>query len=107
MSMDLGVNGKVAMVAAGSKGLGLATARALAAEGCVVSICGRNEDSLKAARESIGENARSYVADVSKPEDIKRWVGQTKQALGAPDILVTNTGGPPAGSVFAMTDEQW
>ena len=77
--MDFGIEGKVAMVAAGSKGIGLATATALAAEGCVVSICGRNEDSLKAARESIGANARSYVADVSKAEDIERWVAQDEE----------------------------
>lgn len=105
--MELGISGRVAMVAAASKGIGLATAKALAAEGCLVSICARGEQSLGEACASIGGTVRGYVADVSRAEDLERWVAHTSSELGAPDILVTNTGGPPAGSIDTMTDEQW
>lgn len=105
--MDLGITGKIAMVAAASKGIGLAVAKALAAEGCQISICARSEDTLEAAAAEIGPDTRSYVVDVSNAEDLEWWFEQTKTDLGAPDILVTNTGGPPAGKFTEMTDEQW
>lgn len=105
--MDLGLQGKVAMVAAASKGIGLATAKALTAEGCHVSICARNEETLEAAAAEIGEETRSYVVDVTSAEDLEWWVEQTRADLGAPSILVTNTGGPPAGSLADMTDDKW
>lgn len=105
--MDLGLKGKVAMVAAASKGIGLATAKALVAEGCVVSICARTEETLEAAAAELGDETRSYVVDVANPEDLAWWVEQTHEDLGAVGILVTNTGGPPAGALDAMTDEQW
>ena len=105
--MDLGINGKVAMVAAASKGIGLAIAKQLAAEGCRVSICGRNEQRLEAATAAIGDEARSYVVDVANPEDLSWWIEQTVQDLGPVDILVTNTGGPAAGGIDQITDEQW
>jgi 3-oxoacyl-[acyl-carrier protein] reductase len=105
--MDLGIAGKVAMVAAASKGIGLAIAKELAAEGCHVSICARNEEVLEAAAAQVGEETRSYVVDVTQADDLAWWVEQTRSDLGPIDILVTNTGGPPAGPVFSMTDEQW
>lgn len=105
--MDFGLEGKVAMVAAASKGIGLATARLLAEEGCHVSICARGEEQLELASTLVGEDTRTYVVDVSDPDDLQWWVDQTRQDLGPIDILVTNTGGPPAGSVWEMTDEQW
>ncbi len=105
--MDLGISGKVAMVAASSKGIGYAIAKQLTLEGCRVSICGRNEETLEAAAASIGEETRPYVVDVSNPEDLNWWVEQTVQDLGGVDILVTNTGGPAAGSIQQITDEQW
>src|SRR5579862_3457129 len=105
--MDLGIEGKVAMVAAASKGIGLATAQALAAEGCLISICARNEDELANAAPLIGEDTRTYVVDVNDPEDLGWWIESTRNDLGEIGILVTNTGGPPAGAVFDMTDEQW
>lgn len=104
--VDLGLEGKVAMVAAASKGIGLAAARALAREGCLVSLCSRGEGILRAA-ESIGARARGYVVDVSVEGDLQSWVSRTRSDFGAPDILVTNTGGPPAGSLADMTDGQW
>ena len=105
--MDLGLKGKVAMVAAASKGIGLAIAQELTAEGCVVSICGRNEETLEVASGLIGPATRSYVVDVANAEDLGWWVEQTHADLGPVDILVTNTGGPPAGSLESMTDDQW
>jgi 3-oxoacyl-[acyl-carrier protein] reductase len=105
--MDLGITGKVAMVAAASKGIGLAVAKRLAAEGCEISICARNEEQLEAAAAEIGPDTRSYVVDVSVAEDIEWWFQQTTEDLGAPSILVTNTGGPPAGGALAMADDQW
>lgn len=105
--MELGLSGKVAMVAAASKGIGFAIAKALTAEGCRVSICGRNEETLEAAAAEIGGDTRSYVVDVADAEDLAWWVEQTRQDLGPVSILVTNTGGPPAGALDSMTDEQW
>lgn len=106
-SMDLGLTSKVAMVAAASKGIGLATAKALAQEGCLVSICGRNEDTLEAAAAEIGEETRSYVVDVANAEDLEWWLQQTREDLGEPSILVTNTGGPKAAPLGELTDQDW
>jgi len=105
--MDFGISGKVAMVAAASKGIGLAIAQTLAREGCHLSICARNEETLEAAAPLIDPDCRTYVVDVSDPDDLAWWHEQTVADLGAPDILVTNTGGPPAGALDTMTDEQW
>jgi 3-oxoacyl-[acyl-carrier protein] reductase len=105
--MDLGIKDKVAMVAAGSKGIGLASAKALAAEGCKVSICGRTQESLDRAVAEIGHGAKGYVADVSRIGNLEAWFSQTVSDLGPVQILVTNTGGPPAGNVIDITDEEW
>lgn len=105
--MDFGIEGKVAMVAAASKGIGLAVAQELAAEGCSVSICARSESGIEAALKSLPEGTLGFVADVTSPNDLGRWVARTRSELGDIDILVTNTGGPPAGPVSDMTDEQW
>src|SRR3569623_133802 len=105
--MDLGLTGKVAMVAAASKGIGFATAKLLAAEGCLVSICARNEEALEAAAAEIGEETRSYVVDVSNPEDLEWWTSQTREDLGEPSILVTNTGGPKAAPLSELQDADW
>ena len=105
--MDLGISGKVALVAAGSKGIGLATAKLLLAEGAKVSICARTEESLEAAREILGSGVLAVVADVTKKDDLENWVARTRDEFGPISILVTNTGGPPAGPIDQMTDEQW
>lgn len=109
--MDLGIAGKVAMVAASSQGIGLATAKLLAAEGARLSICARREDVLEQAAaeisEATGAEVRSYVVDVTDPDDLAFWVDETRRDLGAPGILVTNTGGPPAGAWTSLTDSQW
>ncbi len=108
--MDLGIRGKVAMVAAGSKGLGRAAALALAAEGCAVSICGRGAEALastKAELEALGVSAFTASVDVSKAEDLARWHAATVAALGPVDILITNTGGPKAATFDHLSDGDW
>ncbi len=105
--MELGIRGKVAMVAAGSKGIGFATAMLLAQEGCHVSICGRTPDTLDSALAELGRESRASVCDVSLKGDLEAWFDETVDEFGHPDILVTNTGGPPAGTYTQMTDAQW
>lgn len=109
--MELGLSGKVAMVAAATKGLGRAIALELAREGCRVSVCARSADALgevRAALEGAGEGAALAVrADVSSAQDLQAWHAETVARLGRPDILVTNTGGPPAGRFLQLTEDQW
>jgi len=100
--MDLGLAGRRAAVAAGSSGLGLATAAALAAEGARVAICGRDPDRLAAAVDRIGQGCVGIVADVSTVDGAAGFVADAVEALGAVDILVPNAGGPPPGN-FAST----
>jgi len=98
--MDLGINNRVAMVAAASKGLGRACAEALAREGARVSICSRSGA-------SIGVEAMSVACDVLNADDLTRWFDETIARLGQVDILVTNTGGPPAAPFLQLREEQW
>jgi len=103
--VDLGITGRRAAVAAASKGLGLGVARALAAEGVRVAICGRHRDTIDAAANSIGPDAVPLVADVANVEGAAGFVRDARAALGGVDILVLNAGGPPAGD-FAHTKVQ-
>jgi 3-oxoacyl-[acyl-carrier protein] reductase len=107
--MDLGIAGKVALVTASSKGLGRATAEALAAEGVKVVISARGEEALRAAESSIrvaGGEVHAVVADVTDPDVPARLVEATRVRFGALDILVPNAGGPLAGRALEITDEQ-
>lgn len=108
--MDLGIRNRVAMVAAGSKGLGRASALALAEAGCAVSICGRNPGTLEATcaeLRALGVPALGHVTDVSRIEDLKGWFAATEAQLGPVDILVTNTGGPKAAVFGNLDDADW
>lgn len=100
--MDLGIAGRRAAVAASSAGLGFGAARALAAEGAHVALCSRDRGRVEAAAAELGERAVGLVADVSRPEGATAFVREAAEALGGVDILVTNAGGPPAGS-FSTT----
>jgi 3-oxoacyl-[acyl-carrier protein] reductase len=111
--MNLDIAGKVALVAAASKGFGRAVAAGLAAEGCRVAICARNRDPLERAAREIEAAARKtsptaavlpIVADITKPDDCRRFVETASEQWDGADILVTNTGGPAPGT-FDMTDE--
>lgn len=102
--MDLGINGRRAVVAAGSAGLGLATARALADEGVMVAICGRNPDRLAAAVAELGPGAVGVEADLSIPDRAQAFVIEAEDLLGGTiDIVVANAGGPPPGTPTATT----
>jgi len=108
--MDFGLGGKLAMVAAASKGLGLAIAQELAKEGCNMSICARNQEALESAAESLrslGVKVHAASCDVTSEDSLHAWFESTVSDLGTPAILVTNTGGPPAGRASEMTDAQW
>ena len=96
--MDTGLAGRRAAVAAASQGLGFASARALAAEGARVAICGRSRDRVERAAARIGKGAVPLVADVSTPDGARRFVVEARDALGGLDVLVTNAGGPPPGN---------
>lgn len=96
--MDLGLTGKVAMVAGGSSGLGLAIARALAAEGATVSIGARDAERLDRALTSLpGDGHIAESVDVRDEQGVRRWVERTVTECGALHIVVANAGGPPAG----------
>jgi 3-oxoacyl-[acyl-carrier protein] reductase len=101
--MNLGISGRRAAVAASSRGLGFATAAALAAEGVRVAICSRQRDSIDEAADRIGEGAVPLVADVHTADGARGFVDAARDALGGLDILVTNAGGPPPGD-FSSTD---
>lgn len=110
--MDLKIGGRVAMVAASSKGIGKAIALALARQGCRVSICGRDSDALqKAWREIAAAVPAGQVlaspCDVTKGDDLDAWHRATEDAWGPIDILVTNTGGPPAARFLSLSEDQW
>lgn len=104
--MDLGLHGKNALVTGASSGLGLATARALAAEGANVTLVARSAEKLSVAAAGIvapsGVSVTTLVADVSDPEAVRTMVNEARQAMGSVDILIANAGGPPPGN-FAST----
>ncbi|HEX7268644.1 MAG TPA: SDR family oxidoreductase [Streptosporangiaceae bacterium] len=109
--MDLGLNGKVALVTASSKGLGKASALALAREGARVTICARTEADLEAAAEEIQDETRAEVlavqADLTTAEGIESVVAATVERFGGVDVLVNNSGGPALGKFADVTDDDW
>ena len=109
--MDLGLAGKVALVAASSRGLGRAVAEELAAEGCDLVLCARGGDQLKKTAEAIRSTSKGEVAcvaaDLSDPAGVERVMETARRQFEGIDILVTNTGGPPAGPFEAHSREAW
>ena len=109
--MDLGLRGKVAFVAAASKGLGLAIAEELANEGAELVICARGKEALgKAAHrisQATGREVLALTGDVSKPETVTELTRAAIGRFGRIDILVTNAGGPPSGKFESLTPEMW
>jgi len=109
--METGLRGRVAIVAASSQGIGLATAQAFAAEGCRVAMCARNSERLWQAAEKIRQEHNAEVLaeafDVGDPEAVYRFVDSIVAKFGAADICVTNAGGPPAKGFLATTDADW
>jgi 3-oxoacyl-[acyl-carrier protein] reductase len=109
--MDLGLQGKVALVAASSKGLGFGVAQALARDGARVSMCSRNaleitEAATRLANET-GSETLCATCDMSSADSIDQWVDQTVSRWGVIDAVLVNAGGPPAGMFKDFSDQQW
>lgn len=109
--MDLGITGKVAAVAAASKGLGRACALELAREGCALAICARDmgalNDTAQEIRETTGAAVLAVHADMSRAADITHFIETASRELGDPQILVCNAGGPPGGHFDQFDDAAW
>jgi 3-oxoacyl-[acyl-carrier protein] reductase len=109
--MDLKLAGKVALVTGSSRGIGLATAKAFAAEGCRLMLSARSAEPLADAANELratGAEVAAHVADVAKPEDAAELVDAAVAAYGGIDILVNNVGGGGGGTRIAdSTDEDW
>lgn len=109
--MDLGLNGKIALVAASSRGLGRAVATALAREGAVLVMCARNRDALESTADRIcadtGAEVFTVVTDLATAEGPGRLVQTAVEQAGGIDILVTNTGGPPVGTFEELDPAAW
>ncbi len=109
--MDLGLTNKIALVAASSKGLGRASAEALAQEGAKVTICARDAEALNKTQAEMaaatGAEILAVPADMTKPDDINNVIQQTVDHFGGLHILVCNAGGPPAGYFPDFDDEEW
>jgi len=109
--VELGLGGKVALVAASSRGLGYAIAHELAQEGAAVVMCARDEGRLAEAARAIasatGARVVPVAADVAKPAEVRNLVGRALEAFGRVDVLVTNSGGPPPGTFESTPPEAW
>jgi 3-oxoacyl-[acyl-carrier protein] reductase len=109
--MDLGLHGKVAVVASSSKGIGQAIAAGFAREGAKVSMCARGEAQLNetavAIRRETGAEVYAMAADMTCLEDIQKFVAKSAEQFGRIDIMVTNAGGPPFGEFMKFTEEDW
>jgi 3-oxoacyl-[acyl-carrier protein] reductase len=109
--VDLGLEGKVALVTGASKGMGKACAMGLASEGARVAVCARTETDLAATAAEIRQKTKAEVlavrADVTQLEEIRQAVKTTVEAFGGIAILVNNTGGPPPGGFDQLSDAQW
>ena len=113
--MNLGLNNKVALVLASSKGLGFACAKGFYEEGANVVICSRSEENLKKAKKEIeiveskisGNKVYPIVANLMYEDQIKNLVEETINEFGKIDILVHNAGGPPSGHIEKITKEDW
>jgi 3-oxoacyl-[acyl-carrier protein] reductase len=109
--MDLGLSDRVALVAGASRGLGLASARALAREGARVALFSRQQAAAEAAARAIhaetGARTIGFAADALVADDLLRAVDTAVATLGGLDVLVTNAGGPPPGSFADLDDAAW
>jgi len=109
--MDLGLKNRVALVAASSQGLGLATAEAFAAEGCRLAMCSRNRRTLESAAEKIRKqhevNVFAEAVDVTDAAAVADLVSGVAARFGGIDICVANAGGPPAKGFLAATLDDW
>jgi 3-oxoacyl-[acyl-carrier protein] reductase len=108
--VDLGLKGRVALVAASSRGIGRACAEAFAREGADVAICARGKDDLRDAEAKLvelGVRVHAAVADLSISDDCRRFVQGAAEALGRVDVLVNNCGGPPSGAFDSFSEDDY
>jgi 3-oxoacyl-[acyl-carrier protein] reductase len=105
--MDLGLKGKVAMVAGASRGLGFAVAQSLVEEGAIVSISSRSESAIQAAAVKLGGQTLGTAADVKAADAIQHWAKVTIERFGGVDLLFANAGGPAAGPALSFDDTAW
>jgi len=109
--MDLGLDGRTALVGGASKGIGKAIARELVSEGARVMICSRSEENLAAAAQEIqsetGKEVEYTVCDMASHDDIKRTVAAAAEKLERLDIVVNNAGGPPTGTFQDLDERYW
>jgi 3-oxoacyl-[acyl-carrier protein] reductase len=105
--MDLGLEGRVALVMAASRGIGRGIARALAREGARVAVSSRSAERLGEVVAEIGEAATAFVADTDDLDRLAALPGEVEAALGSVEVLVLNTGGPPMGAAFDHELDEW
>lgn len=101
---------KIALVCAASKGLGRASAEALARDGFKVAICARGADALNETARAIrdgGGDVLAIPADLSQAGDVERVIAVTVERFGGLDVVVTNTGGPPSGPFMTLDEQVW
>lgn len=105
--MDLGLTDHAFIVSGGSRGLGLASARVLVAEGARVLLLGRDDDVLSATVNTLGSSARGLCADMADPGSAARACALIVEEFGRLDGAIISGGGPAPGSALSVTDEQW
>lgn len=109
--MDMGLKERVVLVGASSQGLGKAIAKSLAQEGAKIAICSRHQKTLEETRQVLEAETKakviSVVADLSLKQDIEKLLETVQAKLGAIDILINNTGNPPAGRIMDLAEEDW
>jgi len=105
--VDLGIEGRTALVMGASRGIGKGIAGALAREGARVAISSRSEESLRAAADDIDGEVQTFPADTGDLDRLARLPGEVAEALGPVDILVANTGGPPGGGALDNSLQEW
>ncbi len=105
--MDLGIEGRVALVMGGSEGIGLGIARSLKREGAKVVVASRSQEKVDAAVGDLGAGATGFAADSADLDGLRALVAQVGEEVGPVDILVANTGGPPLGGALDQGSAEW